>query len=111
MPIRGFVGSSNTISNEHLKVEVHGHGSYEAKVNEETEFTIDASKASTYGAGMPIVRLTGVQADVEVRIQQMEPNVFLCSYIPTSPGKNKQLSIRLNCEVYFRCLSIECDMG
>jgi hypothetical protein len=91
MPIRGIAGSSNIISNEHLKVEVHGRGSYEAKVNEEAEFTIDASKASTHGAGMPVVRLTGVQADVEVRIQQMETNVFLCSYIPTAPGKKQTI--------------------
>jgi hypothetical protein len=91
MPIRGIAGSSNIISNEHLKVEVHGRGSYEAKVNEEAEFTIDASKASTHGAGMPVVRLTGVQADVEVRIQQMETNVFLCSYIPTTPGKKQTI--------------------
>ena len=89
MPIRGIANSSNIISNEHLKVEVHGDGSYEAKVNEEAEFTIDASKASVHGTGMPIVRLTGVQSDVEVRIRQTEPNIFLCSYIPTSPGKIK----------------------
>ena len=87
MPIRGIVGSSNTSSNEHLQVEVHGRGSYEAKVNEEAEFTIDASKISTHGDGMPVVRLTGVQADLEVRIRQMEANVYLCSYIPTAPGK------------------------
>ena len=87
MPIRGIAASSNTTSNEHLQIEVHGHGSYEAKVNEEAEFTIDASKVSTQGGGMPVVRLTGVQADLEVRIRQVEPNIFLCSYIPTAPGK------------------------
>ena len=86
MPIRGIAASPNVIPNEHLKVEVHGRGSYEAKVNEEAEFTIDTSKTSAHGAGMPVVRLTGVQADVEVRIRQIEANIFLCSYIPTAPG-------------------------
>ncbi len=87
MPIRGVAGTAHTSSSEHLKVEVHGRGSYEAKVNEEAEFTIDASKTSSHGTGMPIVRLTGVQADLEVRIRQIETNIFLCSYIPTVPGK------------------------
>jgi filamin len=86
MPIRATANGAHTHASEHLKVEVHGRGSYEAKVNEEAEFTIDASKASVHGTGMPIVRLTGVQSDVEVRIRQIENNVFLCSYIPTAPG-------------------------
>jgi filamin len=86
MPIRATANTANATTSEHLKVEVHGRGSYEAKVNEEAEFTIDASKASTHGTGMPIVRLTGVQSDVEVRIRQVENNVFLCTYIPTAPG-------------------------
>ena len=63
MPIRA-VTSSTTVNNnasDHLKVEVQGRGSYEAKVNEEAEFIVDASKTLTYGAGMPVVRLTGVQ--------------------------------------------------
>lgn len=87
MPIRATAGAASSHSSEHLKVEVHGRGSYEAKVNEEAEFTIDASKASTHGTGIPVVRLTGVQADVEVRVRQIEQNVFHCSYVPTAPGK------------------------
>jgi hypothetical protein len=112
MPIRGIAGSGSTNSNEHLKVEVHGRGSYEAKVNEEAEFTIDASKASTHSTGMPVVRLTGVQADLEVRIRQIETNVFLCSYIPTAPGKMNFISIDPQiCEINSRCLFIKCYMG
>jgi hypothetical protein len=87
MPIQALASSANPNSSEHLKVEVHGRGSYESKVNEEAEFTIDASKASPHSTGMPIVRLTGVQADVEVRIRQLENNLFLCSYLPTAAGK------------------------
>ncbi|UJR31815.1 hypothetical protein I4U23_019292 [Adineta vaga] len=86
MPLRATASTASTHSSEHLKVEVHGRGSYEAKVNEEAEFTIDASKASTHGTGIPVVRLTGVQADVEVRVRQIEHNIFHCSYVPTAPG-------------------------
>jgi len=93
MPIRCIASSAYTNPSEHLKVEVHGRGSYEAKVNEEAEFTIDASKTSSHGTGMPVVRLTGVQADLEVRIRQIETNIFLCSYIPTAPGKIKSIKI------------------
>lgn len=87
MPIKVIASSSSANLGEHLKVEVRGHGSYEARVNEEAEFTIDASKTLTQSPSMPIVRLTGVQSDVEVRIRQVENNVFLCSYVPTAPGK------------------------
>jgi len=87
MPLRATASTAGVHSGEHLKVEVHGRGSYEAKVNEEAEFTIDASKTSTHATGIPVVRLTGVQADVEVRVRQMENNVFLCSYIAVAPGE------------------------
>ena len=86
MPIRALANSANFNASEHLKVEVHGRGSYEAKVNEEAEFTIDASKALLASNGAPVVRLTGVQSDIEVRIRQIENNVFRCSYVPTASG-------------------------
>ena len=86
MPIRAIANSANFNASEHLKVEVHGRGSYEAKVNEEAEFTIDASKALLASNGVPVVRLTGVQSDIEVRIRQIENNVFRCSYVPTASG-------------------------
>ena len=87
MPIRAIANAPTVQSSEHLKVEVHGRGSFEARVNEEVEFTIDASKTLVSNHSMPIVRLSGVQADIEVRIRQLEPNVFRCSYIPTIAGK------------------------
>ena len=88
MPIRAIAASANTNLGEHLKIEVRGYGSYEAKVNEEAEFTIDASKTSNQAnSSTPIVRLTGVQSDIDVRIREIESNVFLCSYVATVPGK------------------------
>ena len=70
-------------------MDVHGRGSYEARVNEETEFSIDTSQAPSPGTNKPVVRLTGEQTNVEVRIRQMEENknVFLCSYKATIPGR------------------------
>ena len=97
MPIRAVAGSASFNSSEHLRVEVHGRGSQEAKVNEETEFIIDASKASSSGSGMPVVRLTGVQADIEVRIRQMENNVFRCVYVPTAAGERPMAPIPFSC--------------
>jgi hypothetical protein len=90
MPIRAIANSASFNASEHLKVEVHGRGSYEGKVNEDAEFTIDASKALIASNGMPVVRLTGVQTDIEVRIRQIEQNIFRCSYVPTIAGRQQQ---------------------
>lgn len=114
MPIRGIANSSNTIPMEHMKVEVHGRGSYEAKVYEEAEFSIDASKTAGHGAGMPVVRLTGVQSDVEVRIRQTEANIFLCSYIATAPGLKSKVSFgtkTICLRIFSRCLFTEYHLG
>ncbi|CAF3984512.1 unnamed protein product, partial [Rotaria sp. Silwood1] len=69
MPIRII---STSISLDFVKVKVHGRGSYEARINEETEFIIDTSQASNSNINKPIVRLIGTQTDVEVRIHQNE---------------------------------------
>ncbi|CAF3681830.1 unnamed protein product [Rotaria sp. Silwood1] len=85
MPIRII---STSISLDFVKVKVHGRGSYEARINEETEFIIDTSQASNSNINKPIVRLIGTQTDVEVRIHQNEKNknIFHCSYKPIIPG-------------------------
>jgi hypothetical protein len=86
MPIR-IIASS--VGLEPLRVGVYGRGSYEARVNEEVEFFIDASRASNPGTNKLIVRLTGKQTDIDVRIRQIEKNrnIFICSYKPTIPGR------------------------
>jgi hypothetical protein len=86
MPIRLI---ASYVSSEHPKIAVTGRGLHEARVNEEAEFTIDTSKVSIDNTTKPIVRLTGPQSDVEVRIRQLEKrrHMFLCSYKPTLPGK------------------------
>lgn len=86
MPVRIVAG---TAGSEPLRVGVYGRGSYEARVNEEVEFFIDASRALNHGTHKLIVRLTGKQADIDVRIRQIEKNrnIFICSYKPTIPGR------------------------
>jgi filamin len=85
MPIR-LIASSVTA--DYSKIEINGRGLYEARVNEEAEFMIDASKALIDDNSKPIIRMTGLQTDIEVRIRQIEKyrHIFLCSYKPTLPG-------------------------
>jgi hypothetical protein len=94
MPIRLIAG---LVVTDHSKVEVYGGGLYEARVHEEAEFTIDASKASIDNTSKPIVRLTSQQADfaIQVRLIEKHRHVFHCSYTPTLPGKihSKVISI------------------
>ena len=112
MPIRAMTNATSvTNASDHLKVEVQGRGSYEAKVNEEAEFIVDASKTLAYGAGMPVVRLTGVQNDIEVRIRQTETSVFRCSYTATVPGRTGLRSISDEGIDHFRGLPTECHLG
>jgi len=112
MPIR-IIASS--IGLEPLRVGVYGRGSYEARVNEEVEFFIDASRASNPGTNKLIVRLTGKQIDIDVRIRQIEKNrnIFICSYKPTIPGRiipGKKI-IHLSIFYISRYLFIEYNMG
>ncbi|CAF0927406.1 unnamed protein product, partial [Didymodactylos carnosus] len=82
MPLRA-IATNVSGQSDHIKVEVYGRGSHEARVNEEAEFTIDGTKA---GSGIPSVRLTGTKSDVDIRIKSLENNVYSCSYIPSVPG-------------------------
>lgn len=86
MPIRI---TALAASSEPLRVGIYGRGSYEARVNEDVEFFIDASRAPSHASNQLVVRLTGKQADIDVRIRQIEKNrnVFICSYKATIPGK------------------------
>ncbi|CAF1050339.1 unnamed protein product [Adineta ricciae] len=85
MPIRIV---ATTASSEPLRVGIYGRGSYEARVNEEVEFFIDASRAPVQNSNQLNVRLSGKQADIDVRIRQIEKNrnIFICSYKATIPG-------------------------
>lgn len=86
MPIRII---AHSITTEHAKVKVYGRGLTEARVNEEVEFTIDASKTSSEKKTQPIVRLSNSDRNIDVRIRETEKqrNVFLCSYKAMFPGR------------------------
>lgn len=85
MPIRIL---STSLPIENLKVKVYGHGSYEARVNNEAEFTIDVTSGINPLNKKPIVKLIGSQTDIDIRVHQNEKNrnIFHCSYKPTLPG-------------------------
>ena len=112
MPIRIV---ATTASSEPLRVGIYGRGSYEARVNEEVEFFIDASRAPVQNSNQLNVRLSGKQTDIDVRIRQIEKNrnIFICSYKATIPGIFvTYLNISM-CSVshIFRYLSVKHPMG
>jgi filamin len=67
------------------KIEVNGNGLSEAKINQESEFVIDGSRAGEI-YGLPEVRLSGTRCDIEVRIMQLGHNIYKCTYVPQVPG-------------------------
>ena len=67
-------------------IELNGRGLYEAIVNKESEFLIDASNANDLG-GYPEIRLTGNKCDIDVKTVKLVHNVYRCSYYPLVEGK------------------------
>lgn len=86
MPIQ-ILATSETF--DRSKVKIYGRGLYQAKVDEEAEFVIDGSYATSLSLDKPIVRLVGTEGNVDVRIRQVEKtrNMFVCSYKPAKIGK------------------------
>jgi len=69
-------------------VVLRGHGLAGARVGEETEFVIDGNEA---GVGQPEITLTGVKADIPIKVTQLSQKVFKATYTPSIQG---QLSIQ-----------------
>lgn len=63
---------------------LRGHGLAGARVGEETEFIIDGNEA---GSGHPEITLTGVKADIPIKVSQVAHNVFKANYTPSIQGK------------------------
>lgn len=76
------------------RIEVSGIGLHEAKINQESDFIIDGSRAGEL-YGLPEIRLTGTRCDIDVRMMQLGHNVFKCTYVPQIPGAYL-LSIKWN---------------
>ena len=67
------------------KIEVSGSGVSEAKINQESEFVVDGSRAGKI-VGLPEIKLTGTRCDIEVRVMQLGQNIYRCLYVPQIPG-------------------------
>ena len=67
-------------------IDISGQGLYEARIQQESEFIIDGSRANGI-SGVPEVRLTGNKRDIDVKLTRIGNNIFRCSYIPQLVGK------------------------
>lgn len=65
-------------------VVLRGHGLAGARVGEETEFIIDGTDT---GAGEPEVSLTGVKADIAIKLTKISPKVFKATYTAYVAGE------------------------
>lgn len=65
------------------KVILTGRGLKEATVREEAEFNIDGTQA---GPGAPEVTLTGVKAEIPVKVIPVAQGKYRCHYLPIIPG-------------------------
>ncbi|CAG2105929.1 unnamed protein product [Medioppia subpectinata] len=81
-PIQAIVSEGSQTS-ECATVVLRGHGLAGARVGEESEFTIDGTDA---GNGQPEVTLTGVKADIPVKVTQISAKVFKAVYMPSIQG-------------------------
>lgn len=75
---------TNGSAGECATVVLRGHGLAGARVGEETEFVIDGNEA---GIGMPEITLTGVKADIAIKVTQLSQKVFKATYTPAVQGK------------------------
>ncbi|XP_060571832.1 filamin-A-like isoform X3 [Ruditapes philippinarum] len=78
-----FLGFAIQHTPDASKLILTGRGLKEAVVREEAEFIIDGSQA---GRGNPDVVLSGVRAEVNVKINPIGNGKFRCTYIPILPG-------------------------
>ncbi|XP_023244649.1 filamin-B-like [Centruroides sculpturatus] len=81
-PFLAFAGESG-LTLDHTRVVLRGHGLTGARVADEAEFIIDGSEA---GPGSPEVSLSGVKADIPIRLTSLGNNVYKAFYTPSIPG-------------------------
>lgn len=74
-----------SVSSETKLIELNGMGLVEAKMNQETDFIIDGSRAGEIN-GLPEIKLTGNICDIDVKVMQLGHNIYRCSYMPQIPG-------------------------
>lgn len=83
MPLRGVTMAKLDLN----RVELSGEGLREAKINLESCFIIDGSKASDSQINEPPdIKLTGTRADCEIKVAKLGNNCYKCTYTPEIPG-------------------------
>ncbi|KAI1285885.1 Filamin-A [Halotydeus destructor] len=70
-------------NSECATVVLRGHGLAGARVGEETEFIIDGNEA---GNGKPDITLTGMKADIPVKVSQVSAKLYKANYTPSVQG-------------------------
>lgn len=81
-PITAYTNDTTSLG-ECATVVLRGHGLAGARVGEETEFIIDGSEA---GPGQPEITLTGVKADIPIKVTQQSQKIFKAAYSPSVQG-------------------------
>jgi filamin len=77
--------AKTTPQSDITKIEITGLGLSEAKINQESDFVIDGSRAGEM-PGIPEIRLSGTRCDIDVRVLQLGHGIYRCSYVPQIPG-------------------------
>ncbi len=80
------ITAKTTTHSETSRIEVNGSGLHESKINQESDFIIDGSKAGDL-YGLPEVKINGTRCDIDVRMMQLGHNIYRCTYVPQVPGK------------------------
>lgn len=68
---------------EFATVALRGQGLGGARVDEETEFVLDGTDA---GPGEPVITLTGVKADIPIKVTRISDRIFRATYTPPIQG-------------------------
>ncbi|XP_052706918.1 filamin-C-like isoform X4 [Crassostrea angulata] len=88
LPNSPFLGYAVPTFSDANKVILTGRGLKEAIVREEAEFIIDGSQAGPeyHQNSAPEVSLTGVRAEINVKVVSLGGGKHRCTYIPVVPG-------------------------
>ncbi|PAV76657.1 hypothetical protein WR25_23383 [Diploscapter pachys] len=76
--------SSSSLSEDIGRVMLRGDGLHRATLNQPNEFIIDGG--DLHKEGRITATLLGSKADIPVRVQQLNYNVFKATYTPLTPG-------------------------
>ncbi len=99
MPNTPIIAKTSHLT-ETNRIEVTGNGLHDAKINQESDFVIDGSKAGDI-YGLPEVKLNGTRCDIDVRMMQLGQNIYRCTYVPQIPGNFDKIKIIIAFRKFF----------